>query len=280
MTIQEVIDRTIVAIYSERTLAEQLVLKGGSALRLFDNESRRLSTDADFSVSGRLESPDTFFRRMRLAIQKAFSAENLIVIDFTHMPRPQRRKAGLPEWWAGWLCEFKLVSSAFAERPHEAQRRNAIIPEGAAKSKINIEISESEFCESVRTKGFEGVTIHGYTKELLTLEKLRAICQQHPSYPYTTPKNRARDFFDIYAISRPITDSFIRRCKPMLPKVFAAKQVPLSLLSAFWDDAFIATQQSGFDEVRDTVTGPIHDFDVYLEHLRYLIQHLHPEENH
>ena len=50
MRIEEVITETIIAIYRDPLLSTRLYLKGGSAMRLFDNLTSRLSIDADFSI--------------------------------------------------------------------------------------------------------------------------------------------------------------------------------------------------------------------------------------
>jgi hypothetical protein len=112
---------------------------------------------------------------------------------------------------------------------------------------------------------------------MLVLEKLRAICQQHPEYPYRLSKNRARDFFDIRELTVDVDNEFPRRCRFHLRRVFEAKEVPLRILSALWDEAFIDEQRRGFDQVRDTVSGNIDNFDVYVEHVRFLVREIYPE---
>lgn len=51
MRIDEAISETIFAIYRTPEVSRQLFLKGGSAMRLFDNLKSRLSIDADFSIA-------------------------------------------------------------------------------------------------------------------------------------------------------------------------------------------------------------------------------------
>ena len=120
--------------------------------------------------------------------------------------------------------------------------------------------------------------MHGQVK-MLVLEKLRAICQQHPDYPYRQEtKNRARDFYDIHALTIDTSDKFIHVCQYHLMEVFSAKEVPLSILKALWkDDNFIDEFRRGFEQVRDTVSGKLDGFDVYLEHIRFLVQDIYPE---
>ena len=122
----------------------------------------------------------------------------------------------------------------------------------------------------------QGAKILGYSRELMVLEKLRAICQQHPDYPYRLSKNRSRDFFDIYELTKDAEDEFAMSCQSHLKKVFEAKEVPLTLLASFWDDSFIDEQRRGFDQVRDTVAGDVQKFDVYVEHVRFLVREIFP----
>jgi hypothetical protein len=140
-----------------------------------------------------------------------------------------------------------------------------------------VEISKHEYCGKKRTKTIQGVKIFGYSRELLVLEKIRAICQQHPDYAYRSSKNRARDFYDIYELTANTDDGFISRCSSQIEKVFHAKEVPLKILTSLWEVDFINEQRLGFDEVKDTVTGKIRDFDVYVEHLRFFVRDIYPE---
>ncbi len=276
MKIEEVITETIIAIYQAPIVASNLRLKGGSAMRLFDNLTSRLSTDVDFSISSDIEDEKAFFGAIKSTVGERFQKSRFDVIDFKWGRKPERRRAGLPAWWGGWQCEFKLVAFEHRGKPIETKRRNAMVPEGVSSSKIMVEISGHEYCGKRRIKTIKGVRIFGYTRELLVVEKLRAICQQHPEYAYRLSKNRARDFYDIYELTSDADDNFAHRCRSDIEKVFQAKEVPLSILSALWDNAFIDEQRSGFNEVRDTVSSNIHEFDVYVEHLRFLVKEIYP----
>ncbi len=143
---------------------------------------------------------------------------------------------------------------------------------------IAIEISEREYCDLQRTRKIRGILVHGYTRESLVLEKLRAICQQHPDYRFRSQKNRARDFYDIHRLcQKPMSAAFLGRCHKHLPLVFGAKEVPPLLLKALWDEQFLETQREGFPEVIASTTGKVHAFEVYVEFLRYLVQRIYPE---
>jgi len=109
---------------------------------------------------------------------------------------------------------------------------------------------------------------------LLVVEKIRAICQQHPDYAYRLSKNRARDFYDIYELTSHMDDDFPRRCSDLIENVFKAKGVSLQFLGAFWNDDFIDEQRRGFDQVKDTVSGALQEFDVYVENLRFFVKEI------
>ncbi len=246
-------------------------------MRLFDNLTSRLSIDADFSVHTDIDNENKFFQELKSSVVARFRKEKLDIIDFEWSRKPGKKRAGFPDWWGGWLCEFKLVSFKHRGKGKEAKTRNALIPDGANSSKVTVEISKHEFCGKKRTKTIQGVKIFGYSRELLVLEKIRAICQQHPDYVYRSSKNRARDFYDIYELTANADEGFISKCSSQIENVFLAKEVPLKIMDSLWKDDFIDEQRSGFNEVKDTVTGELHDFAVYVEHLRFFVKDIYPE---
>lgn len=277
MKIDAVITETIIAIYREPMLSKQLFLKGGSAMRIFDNLTSRLSIDADFSIKNTIDEEQNFFKAIELTVNKHFQKFNYDTIDFKWERKPKTKNVNKPDWWGGWSCEFKLLLYTHREKSLTEKRRNALIPEGANSSKIIVEISEHEYCGKKRTKSINGVKINGYSRELLVLEKIRAICQQHPDYQYRLSKNRARDFYDIYELVTDADDEFAHRCSVHIKKVFKAKDVPLELLNVLWNKDFIDGQRRGFIEVKDTVIGKVYDFDIYVENLRFLVKDIYPD---
>lgn len=279
MDIEEVITETILALYQSSGLAGCLFLKGGSALRLFDHQTSRLSIDADFSIESELDDPESFFAMIKSCVERRFAGYQLDVIDFNSKKKPKTSPENRPDWWGGWGCEFKLVDQIHREKTHRTRQRNAFVPEGANSPKITIDISENEYCGAHRTRTIEGIKMMGYSRELLVLEKLRAICQQHPDYEFRLSKNRSRDFYDIFELTSDIDDdeAFIKKCKHHLANVFAAKAVLLQILKALWNEAFIDEQRRGFEQVKDTVRGKVYDFDVYVEHIRFLVLDIYPD---
>jgi len=276
MKIDEVIKKTIIAIYSEPKPSVPLFLKGGSAMRLFYGLTSRLSIDVDFSVDKAVEDVSSLFNAMKSKISRRFQELKYEAINFKWTRKPKSKHKDKPDWWGGWSFEFKLVSFDHSDKSIEIKRRNALIPEGANSSKIIVEISEHEYCKNGRTKVINGVTILGYSRELIVLEKIRAICQQHPEYKFRLSKNRARDFYDIHELTKNIDDDFVHRCSLHIESVFRAKEVPISFLNSLWEEDFIDKQRRGFDQVKDTVQGKVDDFAFYLENLRFLVKEIYP----
>lgn len=274
MQIEEVITEAVLSVYDNPELAEHVYLKGGAALRLLEELNTRLSIDADFSLDHPLEDPDAFFESIHKSLILRFESHDFDILDFTHKRKPKKSHPDKPDWWGGWCCEFKLCSTLFREEPLEIRRRNALVPKGFKRSTVSLDISDHEYCGQGRRKIIGGVEIHGYTRELLVLEKLRAICQQHPDYPYSKDKNRARDFYDILQLTQNADEAFLKNCREEIGKVFAAKEVPLRFLNALWDEEFVDYFARGFDEVRENVRGILYPFDTYLEHARFLVEDL------
>lgn len=276
MNIEEAITETILALYQSSDLANRLFLKGGSALRLFDHQTSRLSIDADFSIESKLDDPESFFDTIKSRVESRFEHHQLDVMDFKSKKKPKTSPRNRPDWWGGWACEFKLVDQIHRGKTKRTRQRNALIPDGANSPKITIDISEHEYCGARRTETIKGIKIMGYSRELLVLEKLRAICQQHPDYEFRLSKNRSRDFYDIFELTTDMDEDFLKKCTHHLAKVFAAKAVPLRILKALWNEEFIDEQRRGFEQVKDTVRGKVYDFDVYVEHIKFLILDIYP----
>jgi hypothetical protein len=209
---------------------------------------------------------------MKSKIGKRFRELKFDTIDFKWIKKPKRKSKDKPDWWGGWAFEFKIVSDVHREKSIDMKQKNALIPEGANSSKIIVEISEHEYCKNGRTKSINGVTILGYSREMIVIEKIRAICQQHPDYTYKLSTNRSRDFYDIYELTVDVDDDFAHRCSGLIENVFRAKEVPMGILKSLWEDDFIDSQRRGFDQVKDTVQGKkMYDFDFYVENLRFLV---------
>lgn len=275
MNIRDVIEIAVVGIFSDALLSKKLVLKGGSAMHLLEKVDERMSTDIDFSVQEKLVDSSNFFDHMKKKLEKVYRGYKYDVIDFKYEPRPKNR-GEQPDWWSGWVCTFKLSSLEHRKKSLETRRRLALVPIGANSSKMDIEISEHEYCGNLHKKTIRGVKICGYSRVSLIVEKIRALCQQHPSYEYlTTKRNRSRDLVDIYNLAQNhVNADFINECREVLPDIFQAKYVDLKLLEIFWEDDFVAVLENGFTEVRDTMDNRCYPFGTYLEYIRALVKQI------
>ncbi len=139
----------------------------------------------DFSVPEKIDEFELYFEKFQETVEAKFLSIDYLVFDFKYSRKPRKRNENTPDFWAGWAIEFKLIEKNKSGYPIEKMRREAIIPVGGSSSKVKIDLSEYEYCGSVeKIKIGSEVEISVYSRVLLVLEKLRAICQQHPNYPH------------------------------------------------------------------------------------------------
>lgn len=151
----------------------------------------------------------------------------------------------------------------------EQLRRNAASVGKKGSTKFRIDISKHEFCDPKQRHEIGGLTIYCYTPLMVVCEKLRAICQQMPEYSSKLARHasaRARDFVDIYVLAeRYELDLAGENMREILPKVFAAKRVPLNLLGRIAE--FRDYHSPDFEQVKATVKVgfQLWDFDFYFD---------------
>jgi len=92
MRIDEVLTQTIVGVYSATSTAHTLYLKGGSAMRLFDNLTSRISIDADFSIVRGITDENKFFNSIKSAVGSQFRKSKYDILDFQWVRRPKKKK--------------------------------------------------------------------------------------------------------------------------------------------------------------------------------------------
>ena len=276
---EEVIWKILVAIYSHNVLSEKMYLKGGQALRFVHGLKSRLSRDSDFSFPQKIEEEDIFFNYLESAIKTEFLKNKLYIIDFKPTRKPKIKPKGSPDFWAGWAIEFKLITKEQRNLSKIRQSASAIVPEGFLTNKIPIDISEMEYCGSFETIKIRSIDIKVYSKPLLVLEKIRAICQSHPDYKYrNTHSNRARDFYDIEQIYTQVLnegkmENFFKELSKHIVKVFEAKDVPLSLInSCLNSNEFLKLQEIGWLEVQSTVKNLNQNFSYYVQTIKSLVE--------
>lgn len=277
ITINDTIETILISIYSNDLLSGSLFLKGGQALRFKEKLTNRFSADADFSTPSKIDNVDIFFEALHTSLSTTFLEKGYYLFAFKYTKRPKKLKDGSPDFWSGWGVEFKIIEEQKRNLPLDVINREALIPEGASSPRITLDISEYEYCGSVeKIKISHDIEVNSYSRALLLLEKIRAICQQHPKYPHKNSDQRARDYYDVErlwnkALQESENQSFIDELKKHVNPVFKAKDVDLDLIHKIFETEFIEIQRTGWPQVESTVKGKIQDFDYYVQTLRGIV---------
>lgn len=227
---------------------------------------------------------DAINGRMRTLLSNCFREQEYMVIDCILKSRPSKRHPDLPEFWKGYRLDFKLVSMKNYETHKDdlakLRRLAEIIGPG---STVIIEISSFEYCEAKVSVDIDGCNVYVYSPEMIVAEKLRAICQQMPEYPYIgkhTKRPRARDFYDIHLIVEHESGIFWggENFSDIIEKTFDAKGVPITLLSQIQDESVRIFHEPDFEAIKATVSidaGKIlMDFNFYFESVVQFVSRL------
>lgn len=100
---------------------------------------------------------------------------------------------------------------------------------------------------------------------MLSLEKLRALCQQMKEYlPQRNRSPRARDFYDIYVVLREARIDWSETQNLELAQhIFAAKNVPLSLVKLIPN--YYAFHRQDWPAVENSVSEKLETFKFYFD---------------
>ena len=267
MDFTEIRRRVIAALFSDETLFERLVLKGGSALELVHHVVSRGSVDIDLSIKDEfLDLVDTESKIFR-ALKEEFGRVAYIVFDGRFEVVPPQSEEDATPWWGGYIVEFKLIAQARAQAlrwNHEKMRIQAETIDAHQGRTFRIEISKHEFCEGKVKAMVDRRTIYVYTEEMCVIEKLRAICQQMPEYGRKHRKARARDFYDIYqTVTKRGIDLALPENLELFRQIFYAKRVPLKLLAEIGGTYDL--HEPDWAAVAAVVPGVIQDFRFYFD---------------
>ena len=260
-------------MFSDDTLMERLVLKGGNLLDIVYKLSTRASVDVDLSIDGDFESFDDLNVRVERAIRLTYAEIDLVAFDINIRSVPPRLSDDMKSFWGGYKIDFKLIESARYRSFEKIDdlRRNSLSIGKRGSSKFCIDLSRHEYCESKRAELLEGYTIFVYTPEMFVCEKLRAICQQMPAYVTIVrshPSARARDFVDIEVMCDRFDLDFNRaEFRDILLKTFEVKKVPLSLIARISEQREF--HRADFSAVLDTVKPNVklEAFDFYFDYV-------------
>ena len=280
MTFEQIRRLTITALFSDDTLYDQLVLKGGNAMALVHGLGSRSSLDLDFSLASDFEDIPHIEARMERALANRFAPFGLIPFDVNLSSKPSGQDHSPFPWWGGYRLEFKLVDESRHQLLHsnlEQLRREASVIGPNQLKTFSVDLSKHEYTAARSVAEMDSFTILVYSPAMIAIEKLRAICQQMEQYAPIgrTRRPRARDFYDIHVIATQASFAFHTPAhRKLLREIFAAKHVPLTLLS------LIPSQREfhrpDWPSVQSSTSGPISDFDFYFDYLLDLLVPLHP----
>jgi len=262
----------VVALFSDDSLMETLVLKGGNAIELIYKLGNRASFDLDFSIAREFENVELIRQKISTALKRTFQEEGYIAFDILLVEVPPNLTEDLKVFWGGYRITFKIIRREkfeFYRGDLEKIRRDAQVVGPSQERTFEIDVSKYEFTEGKRPVDLDGYRIYVYSPEMVVCEKLRAICQQMPEYVVTVkkqPSPRPRDFYDIYNVSNSLNiDISLPDNVALLRSIFGAKKVPVSLLSKVGNTR--AFHEQGFASVKSTVTGTIAEFGFYFDYV-------------
>lgn len=258
----------ITAIFSDDLLLEHLVLKGGSALNLVYDLEGRTSLDLDFSMHSDFPDLNDARRRLFRALRDRFDAAGFVVFDEQLKPKPPLDVEDTTPWWGGYELRFKLIEREKYERLRASPdklRINATVTGGRQLRTFTVDFSKCEYTKGSAEHELDHFTIHVYTPEMIVIEKLRAICQQMPDYPYGGVRRpaRARDFYDIHrVVTRLGVDLASGDNLELAKHIFAAKHVPLSLLPKIAE--YREFHRPDWPSVQNSASDAVEGFDFYF----------------
>jgi hypothetical protein len=265
----------ITAIASDDVLMETLVLKGGNALEIVHRIGGRASLDLDYSLEGDLQDTADVAGRLEAALRDRFDAAGYVLFDFKFYRRPETSTTEAR--WGGYRAEFKIIGRAIHGKLRgelEQIRRNAHVIGPQQQRVFCIDISKHEYVKPKELRQVDSYECYVYTPPMIATEKIRALCQQLPTYPLRkNPAPRPRDFYDIRAIIEAGAAS-IEVCGELLGPVFAAKEVSLSLLSELHESREF--HRTGWDAVQNAVAAKLEAFDFYFDYVLDVVTKLEP----
>lgn len=258
----------IVSIFSDDQLLERLVLKGGNAISLVYGFGSRTSLDIDCSLDGDFDIVEEASARLERALQRRFAETGCRVFDFRFEKRPSQDRADAPESWGGYTASFKIINvtqSESVKNDLEGMRRNSLKIGPSQERVFAIDMSKHEYCVPKREKEMQDFTIYVYSPAMISLEKLRAICQQMDEYSVQRNRSpRARDFYDIHAV---LTGSGIdwagNDSLQLAMHIFAAKNVPPKLISLIPN--YREFHRQDWAAVEQAVSEKLRTYDFYFD---------------
>lgn len=268
MEFADIRELVIVALFSEDRLLDQLVLKGGNAISLIYGYGSRGSLDIDCSIDGDFDHPEEIGLLLKGVLRKRFGEIGHEIFDFSFEKKPAVTREGSNTRWGGYVAEFKIIDRSQVEKlgtDLERMRRSAIEIGPSQQRIFRIDFSKYEYCATKQLGELNDYAIYVYTPEMLSLEKLRAICQQMVEYaPQRNRSPRARDFYDIYVVINGAKIEWSEQQNLTLAQnIFAAKDVPLRLIELI--PRYRDFHEQDWPAVENSVSENLPKFEFYFD---------------
>jgi len=276
--IDEIRRIALIAVFADDELMNRVVLKGGNALSLIYEIGGRASVDLDFSIDGDFKDLADSETRLFRSLQTRFATRGYVVFDTALVRRPAHQTEDRVEGrWGGYQATFKVIRTVDAERLSgrlsELQRQAITVTQSQHRT-FKIDFSKYEYCGGKLAKELDSFQIFVYSPAMIVVEKLRAICQQHPSYELNrNRKSRGRDFYDIFQVMESLHVNLVDpdtielfRC------MFEAKHVPLSLLRSLEDQRDF--HRAEWPAVVAALSTNAQEFDFYFDFVLELTREL------
>lgn len=177
--------------------------------------------------------------------------------------------------WGGYMASFKVMEKQKYKRfegDPPGRRRDSLVIGPRQQRTFTIDLSKYEYVAGKLELELDDYAIYVYSPSMIAIEKLRAICQQMPEYPLQRHTSaRARDFYDIHLIAS-ITDMPFNSPEnlDLLRHIFAAKEVPLSLLGKIHEQREF--HRPDWDSVKTSSNDEnLADFDTYFDFIVELV---------
>ncbi|MBL7705006.1 MAG: nucleotidyl transferase AbiEii/AbiGii toxin family protein [Taibaiella sp.] len=275
-------DLAIIALASDDTLFESLVLKGGNAISLFKKDTNNLSRasyDLDYSIiPGDFSDLEDIKIRIEATLAQTFRENGFELTHYTFKVKPRKYNETTNHFWGGYNVTFKVIGAEQFKRyadDRDALIRFSIPTQPDASPTFELDLSKHEEVTHMVEQTFEGYRIYVYTPLMIIFEKLRAICQQMKEYQAFVPSHpaspRSKDFYDIHLLITEelggIFDIEAEGNQELMAKIFAAKRVPLEFIQLIPNTHDY--HKLTWEEVKATVSvkEKIEDFAYYFNYV-------------
>jgi hypothetical protein len=265
----------IIAMSSDDSLMETLVLKGGNAIDFIYGNRDRASLDLDYSMESAPSQEEFagFAERIVGALTRTFEEHGFRAFDIHIEERPSQTTPDVRSFWGGYQVQFKVIELDRHRglRASVEQMRRQSIPLNRRQWKtFLIDISKHEYCGEKLRKDIAGYQLYVYSPAMLAIEKVRAICQSMKEYDRVVPnpsrKPRAQDFYDFLRLKTQFQLDFTSpENQELFRRIFAVKRVPLQFIELI--PAYREYHRDDFKKVIETVrqAGALRDYDYYFD---------------